>query len=102
MDDDRIIAEHSEHRGAGRAPGESMDVLLQLSLPIVLILALLVNTQVTSLRDHLGEQAIRWAERYAWAHIANEILDVYEMVRTEFVPAHLGKTAVEGRQPTHA
>jgi hypothetical protein len=55
VDDDRIIAEHSEHPGAGRGAGESMDVLLQLSLPIVLILALLVSTQVTSLRDRLGE-----------------------------------------------
>lgn len=55
-----------------------------------------------SLRDHLGEQAIRWAERYAWTHIADEILDVYKMVRSEFVPAHLGKTAIEGRQPTPA
>jgi D-inositol-3-phosphate glycosyltransferase len=55
-----------------------------------------------SLRDHLGEQAIHWVERYAWKHIAGEILDVYEMVRSEFVPAHLGKTALEDRQPTPA
>jgi D-inositol-3-phosphate glycosyltransferase len=32
------------------------------------------------LRDHLGEQAVRWAERYAWTHIADELLDVYQMV----------------------
>ncbi len=33
-----------------------------------------------SLRDHLGEQAIRWAERYAWTNIADEILEVYSMI----------------------
>jgi len=38
-----------------------------------------------SLRDHLGEQAIRWVERYDWAHVAGEILDVYQMVRTDFL-----------------
>lgn len=42
-----------------------------------------------SLRDHLGEQAIRWAERYAWTHITDEILDVYEMVRAAFPPAYM-------------
>jgi D-inositol-3-phosphate glycosyltransferase len=42
-----------------------------------------------SLRDHLGEQAIRWAERYAWTDIADEILDVYEMVCAEFTPARI-------------
>ncbi|MEJ2559118.1 MAG: glycosyltransferase, partial [Anaerolineae bacterium] len=41
------------------------------------------------LRDHLGEQAIRWAERYAWPHIADEILDVYEMVHAEFIAARI-------------
>jgi D-inositol-3-phosphate glycosyltransferase len=39
-----------------------------------------------NLRDQLGEQAIRWSERYAWTHIADEILDVYEMVHAECVP----------------
>jgi D-inositol-3-phosphate glycosyltransferase len=43
----------------------------------------------SSLRDHLGEQAIRWTERYSWTHIADEILDVFEMVRAEFVPANV-------------
>jgi len=38
-----------------------------------------------SLRDHLGEQAIRWVERYDWTHVAGEILDVYQMVRTDFL-----------------
>jgi D-inositol-3-phosphate glycosyltransferase len=42
------------------------------------------------LRDHLGEQAIRWAERYSWTYIADEVLDVFEMVRAEFVPAREG------------
>jgi glycosyltransferase involved in cell wall biosynthesis len=32
------------------------------------------------LRNHLGEQAIRWAERYAWTNVADEILDVYKLV----------------------
>jgi D-inositol-3-phosphate glycosyltransferase len=32
------------------------------------------------LRNHLGEQAIRWAERYAWTNVADEILDVYNLV----------------------
>ncbi len=39
-----------------------------------------------NLRDHLGEQATRWSERYDWTHVADEILDVYEMVRAEFAP----------------
>ncbi len=34
-----------------------------------------------ALRDQLGEQAIRWTERYDWTHIADEILDVYQAVR---------------------
>ncbi len=38
----------------------------------------------TGLRDHLGEQAIRWAERYSWSTIADEILDVYQMVLAGF------------------
>jgi D-inositol-3-phosphate glycosyltransferase len=42
----------------------------------------------SSLRDHLGEQAIRWAERYSWTYIADEILDVFDMVRADFVPTH--------------
>ena len=36
------------------------------------------------LRDQLGEQAIRWTERYDWTHITDEILDVYQTVRAEF------------------
>jgi D-inositol-3-phosphate glycosyltransferase len=50
-----------------------------------------------SLRDHLGEQAIRWAERYAWTYIADEILDVYEMVRAKFAPARINWSAEAGR-----
>jgi D-inositol-3-phosphate glycosyltransferase len=30
-----------------------------------------------SLSEHLGEQASRWAERYSWSTIADEILEVY-------------------------
>ena len=37
-----------------------------------------------ALRDQLGEQAIRWTERYDWTHIADEILDVYQAVRARF------------------
>jgi D-inositol-3-phosphate glycosyltransferase len=50
-----------------------------------------------SLRDHLGEQAIRWAERYAWTYIADEILDVFEMVRGEFAPAQVNWRPVDQR-----
>ncbi len=32
------------------------------------------------LREHLGTQAIRWAERYAWTYVADEILEVYRLV----------------------
>lgn len=54
-----------------------------------------------SLRDHLGEQAIRWAERYSWTYIADEILDVYEMVCKEFAPTRMGwKAAVDSRRQT--
>lgn len=49
-----------------------------------------------SLRDHLGEQAIRWAERYAWTDIADEILDVYEMVCAEFTSARINWGAEAG------
>jgi len=51
----------------------------------------------SSLRDHLGEQAIHWAERYAWTYIADEILDVYEMVRGEFVPAQVSWRPLDHR-----
>ena len=33
------------------------------------------------LRQQLGEQARHWAERYSWANVADEILDVYERAR---------------------
>jgi D-inositol-3-phosphate glycosyltransferase len=49
------------------------------------------------LRDHLGEQAIRWAERYAWTYIADEILDVFEMVRGGFAPAQVSWRPVDER-----
>ena len=39
-----------------------------------------------NLRDHLGEQAIRWSKRYDWQHVADEILDVYHMVRADLAP----------------
>jgi D-inositol-3-phosphate glycosyltransferase len=52
-----------------------------------------------SLRDHLGEQAIRWAERYAWSQIADEILDVYQMVCTHYAAAPAGWLAPESREP---
>jgi glycosyltransferase involved in cell wall biosynthesis len=29
------------------------------------------------LREQLGEQAMRWAERFSWGVIADEILEVY-------------------------
>jgi D-inositol-3-phosphate glycosyltransferase len=53
------------------------------------------------LRDHLGEQAIRWAERYAWRNVADEILDVYHSVLAAFTLAHPAWPAVERRQTTH-
>jgi D-inositol-3-phosphate glycosyltransferase len=52
------------------------------------------------LRDQLGEQAVRWAERYAWTYVADEILDVYHMVRAGFVAARPGWSAIERRQAT--
>jgi D-inositol-3-phosphate glycosyltransferase len=53
------------------------------------------------LRDQLGEQAVRWAERYAWTYVADEILDVYHMVRAGFVVARPGWSAIERWQATH-
>ncbi|GAB4529281.1 MAG: glycosyltransferase [Anaerolineae bacterium] len=54
-----------------------------------------------ALRDHLGEQAIRWAERYAWPHIADEILDVYALVLAGSASARASWRPVgEGLQPT--
>jgi D-inositol-3-phosphate glycosyltransferase len=53
-----------------------------------------------ALRDHLGEQAVRWVERYAWTSIADEILDVYRLVSLDFAPPHVGERPVDGsRQP---
>jgi D-inositol-3-phosphate glycosyltransferase len=34
----------------------------------------------SGLRHQLGEQARRWAERYSWSNIANEILDVCDKI----------------------
>jgi D-inositol-3-phosphate glycosyltransferase len=73
-------------------PGKDPDALAD---KIVLLL------RHPGLRDHLGEQATRWAERYAWTHVADEILDVYDMVRAAVVPVHPGWSAVEHRQPIH-
>jgi hypothetical protein len=47
--DERIAAEAD----APAEPGESMDVLLQLTLPIVLILAFVVVTEVKTLTDQM-------------------------------------------------
>jgi D-inositol-3-phosphate glycosyltransferase len=52
-------------------PGKDPDALAD---KIILLL------KHPGLRNHLGEQAIRWVERYDWRHIADEVLDVYEMV----------------------
>jgi D-inositol-3-phosphate glycosyltransferase len=52
-----------------------------------------------NLRDHLGEQAIRWAERYSWSYIVDEILDVYEMVQAEFTSARAGWRRVDKSPP---
>jgi D-inositol-3-phosphate glycosyltransferase len=35
-----------------------------------------------SLREHLSEQAVRWAERFGWGHIADDILAVYDLALT--------------------
>jgi D-inositol-3-phosphate glycosyltransferase len=54
----------------------------------------------STLRDHLGEQAICWAGRYGWTYIADEILDVYALVLAEFAPAGLAWRPVhESPQP---
>ncbi len=42
------------------------------------ILLLLTDDQ---LRWRLGQQAARWARRYAWSAVAEQVLDVYETVR---------------------
>ncbi len=34
----------------------------------------------SGLRHQLGEQARRWAERYSWGNIANEVLDVCDKI----------------------
>jgi D-inositol-3-phosphate glycosyltransferase len=41
--------------------------------------------KLPALRDQLGEQALRWTERYDWAHVTDEILDVYNTVCAGFV-----------------
>lgn len=48
----RLVA---ELRGRGGNQDESMDVLLQLTLPIILILAFVVATEMRSLREELAE-----------------------------------------------
>lgn len=74
-DDDLIIAEHDPlpaSRGAGGAP-ESMDVLLQLTLPVVLILALVASTQLGALHDRIEELEI-----HSEAAAAGELLSQLE------------------------
>jgi D-inositol-3-phosphate glycosyltransferase len=39
------------------------------------------------LRQQLGSQAVRWARRYGWPVVANQILDLYEQVQPVAVPA---------------
>jgi D-inositol-3-phosphate glycosyltransferase len=41
--------------------------------------------KLPALRDQLGEQALRWTERYDWTHVTDEILDVYNTVCADFV-----------------
>ncbi|HEX9115947.1 MAG TPA: glycosyltransferase [Anaerolineae bacterium] len=48
--------------------------------PEALAYKLTLLLKYESLRRQLGEQARRWVERYRWANIANEILEVYEEV----------------------
>lgn len=43
-----------------------------------------------TLRDQLGEQAVRWTERFDWPHIADEIVDIYERVCAGFVAPAIG------------
>jgi D-inositol-3-phosphate glycosyltransferase len=39
------------------------------------------------LRQHLGTQAVRWAQRFGWPVVADEIVDLYEQVQPAAVPA---------------
>jgi glycosyltransferase involved in cell wall biosynthesis len=38
--------------------------------------------QDKQLRRHLGDEAMRWAQTYDWAHIADRILGVYREARS--------------------
>jgi D-inositol-3-phosphate glycosyltransferase len=51
--------------------------------PEALAYKLTLLLKYDSLREHLGEQAHHWAERYSWSNIADEILDVYAWAQTE-------------------
>jgi D-inositol-3-phosphate glycosyltransferase len=39
------------------------------------------------LRQRLGRQAARWAQRYSWPVVANQIVDLYEEVQPAALPA---------------
>jgi glycosyltransferase involved in cell wall biosynthesis len=41
------------------------------------------------LRERLGQQAIRWAGRYGWPVIADQILELYEQARPVAQPSSM-------------
>lgn len=57
--------------------------------PQALAYKIILLLKQTALRQQLSDQARRWAERYSWANIADEILDVYDKALAgslEFAP----------------
>lgn len=36
------------------------------------------------LRDQLGNQACQWVQRYSWDHIADELLEIFEQMASEY------------------
>jgi len=56
-----------------------------------------------SLREYLGDQAMRWAERYSWSTIADEILDVFgQALAGAGDPAPAGGEALDRREGVDA
>ncbi|MFQ5614021.1 MAG: glycosyltransferase [Anaerolineae bacterium] len=51
--------------------------------PVALADKIALLLEHRSLRDELGQQAHRWAERFSWVNIADEILEVYHQTLTQ-------------------
>jgi D-inositol-3-phosphate glycosyltransferase len=51
-----------------------------------------------SLREYLGDQAARWAERYSWSSIADEILAVFGQALAPLSPRLQGGNGVSARE----